>query len=644
MTTASVSDGKLDGVRHQLVDIGFCCLLAIVIGWTYLPVIGFEFVDYDDPQYVSANAYVKAGITPISIAYALTTFDVGNWIPLTWLSLELDATLFGTAPAAFHVVNVLWHIANASLLYILLRRLTQEIVGSAVVAFCFGVHPLHVESVAWVSERKDVLSTFWLLVTLLAYDWYVRQPSRQRMMVVCTALALGLLAKSMLVTVPVLLLLLDAWPLRRMAFGGVMTETQLTPWALVVEKTPLFCLALADGLITILAQRSAGAVSDLDSIPLVYRMGNAVNAYGWYVWKTLWPSNLCVIYSHPYRSLSWTSVGASAAALLAFTAWVWWAGRKRPHLAFGWLWFVISLLPVIGLMQVGGQAHADRYTYVPHMGLFVLIAWEALYWLGQRGRQVGVGVAVIVVICCMMETRGQLATWRNSEALWIQALRVDADNPVANYHMGDLRRAANDLEGAQHYFQAVLIKQPDSVNVLVCLGRVCGERHAWQQAHEYTAWALRLDPTNKFAKNNFELLQRDHPIPVVPVIRPQYSPEAKARNKLGLQEVQTGKLASALDHFRDAIAIDPGFADAHNNTALALVELKRLDEAQQHFEQAITHASDRVDFRINFATFLEAKSDWKRATEQYQAVLRLKPLDVEAQTRLALLKQRSAPR
>jgi Flp pilus assembly protein TadD len=621
-----------------------CCLLIVSTLWTYAPALTFEFVDFDDPRYVTGNPAVQAGLTTKSVWYACTTFDLGNWIPLTWLSLETDATLFGIDQAAFHAVNVAWHVVNSCLLYFVLVRMTVAAGPSTVAALLFALHPLHVESVAWVSERKDVLSTFWLLAALLAYERYARSPNRPAMIVVCVALALGLLAKPMLVTLPVMLLACDYWPLQRSSSSiahdeSSPTRPQRSVRALLIEKAPLILLALFDSLVAIWAQRSAHAVAGLESVSMGARIANAINSYGWYLWKTAWPTGLCVFYPHPFNTLSWPTVGSSALALTAVSSWVWLKRRQNPHLAFGWLWFIVSLLPVVGLLQVGGQAHADRYAYIPHIGLFTLIVWEAQHWLARcrAGTALGIGAAALVLVGCVVATRGQLASWRDSESLWANAFQVDADNPAAHFQSGLLRMQAGDFDAATRHLGRLVNQRPINVKALINLGWIDLQRHDWRQAAEHYAWALRLDPGNELAAINLATLKREHPESLAAVQGPEMSPAARSENTQGLTEARAGRFEAALRHFQAAIDIDAGNADSHNNAALALGQLNRVEEAKRHYAEAIRLAPDHPDFHFNFAVLLESLGDQPAAREQYEAVLLLRPSDVEARHRLEQL-------
>lgn len=503
----------MGGIRSEIFR---CVLLTLVAVAAYWPTLSAGFVDFDDPVYVTANRFVSAGLTLDSIRYAWTTFDSGNWIPLTWLSYELDASLFGVSASAFHFTNLLLHIANVLLVYALLRRLTEAVEQSAVVAAWFAVHPLHVESVAWISERKDVLSTFWLLLTLLAYVNYVRWQTWGRYLMVCCGMMLGLLSKSMLVTLPVLLLVLDYWPLQRYAGREWLWEQpendSRRPWqTLVWEKLPLFGLSLIDGVVTLCAQGAGrSAYTGLEQLPLADRVGNAIHAYAWYLWKTILPVGLSPFYPHPLESLAWWRVAGAATLLLAVSGVVFVYGRQRGHLIFGWLWFLVVLLPVIGLVQVGMQAHADRYSYVAHIGLFTAMVWESADWLVRRtvSRRMCVLLTTATVLILAVLTNVQARHWRNSEALWSHALAVDRDNHLAHYQLGVLHLSEQRLESALDHFRSVLIQRPGHVDALNNLGWIHQLRGERDEAERCYLLAIRSAPEQKRARNNLNRLRQ----------------------------------------------------------------------------------------------------------------------------------------
>ena len=414
--------------RH-LRDIGIAMGLVALVAFVFLQTRSFGFVNFDDPVYLAANDVVRAGLTWRGARWALTTFSTGNWHPVTWLSLMLDVDLFGVNPGASHLVNVVRHAANTFLLYAFLRTATSAAWRSALAAALFAVHPLHVESVAWLSERKDLLSSGLGLLCLAAYLRYVRTGRAAWYLASLTALLLGLAAKPMLVTLPVLMLLLDGWPLRR---GQ--------PWPrLVLEKAPFLLGAAASSVVTLFAQRAGGAVTGISGLPLASRLANAVVSYAGYLTKTVWPASLSAVYPHPAftgAGLSPIAIGGSIALLLAISCACVLHRHRLPCLTVGWAWFLVALLPVIGLVQVGVQSMADRYTYLPLVGLFLAIAWALPERRGRRTRAALTALSAIVVVALAVVAHAQTGYWRDSVTLFEHALAVTRDNPTALRNLG----------------------------------------------------------------------------------------------------------------------------------------------------------------------------------------------------------------
>src|SRR5437588_2712583 len=419
--------------------------LALATLAVFWQVRNCRFVNYDDHVYVTRNPQVQAGLTRAGAWWALTTTVNANWHPLTWLSLELDYQIYQLNAGGYHVTNLLLHTANVLLLFWLLRRMTGSLWPSAMVAALFALHPLHVQSVAWVSERKDVLSTFFLMLALCAYARYVERPGVLRYLWIFLAMALGLMAKSMLVTLPCVLLLLDYWPLQR---GGVgekpepdatgQAPARKTRGLLILEKLPLFLLAAASCAITLYAQQEDRAVRTLTDIPMMNRLANAVMAYAGYIAKMFWPHNLAVFY--PREEISWSDWrllgGLSLLASISLASVL--QARKRPYLLVGWLWYLGTLVPVIGLVQVGDQAIADRYTYVPLIGLFIMIVWSGAE-LAAKGRLAARAVAlvgVVILFACGMRTWLEVPCWHDSIALWQRAIQATGPNAPAHYGLG----------------------------------------------------------------------------------------------------------------------------------------------------------------------------------------------------------------
>jgi tetratricopeptide (TPR) repeat protein len=540
--------------------------LALLTLAAYSGATALGYVSLDDPQYVSANPLVLRGLTLEGLRYALTTTDLGNWHPLTWISHMAVAEVAGAAPAAHHATNVALHVACVVLLFAFLRKTTAAPWASALAAGLFAVHPMHVESVAWVAERKDVLSTaFWLLAMLAHARWALSRQSAWRWWT-AAAMALGLMSKPMLVTLPLALLLLDVWPLRRTRAG----ESFL---ALAAEKLPLFVLSAAASAVTLWAQGAEGALEAIEPPGLIVRLANALRACGVYLAQTLWPVDLAVFYPYP-DPVPAAQVALSAAALAALSAVAWNAARRAPWLTVGWLWFLVTLLPVIGLVQVGAQAHADRYVYVPHVGLFAALAFGSaqLAARGPLARALTCAVGVAAIAACALLTRAQVALWRDDRALFEHAIAVTGGSPVAHDALGRSLQQAGELEAAIEHYRAAIALRPGFASAWVNLGTALDAsgdpsgalksfERATQEAPELAeAWvnlggalgraqrsgeaaaalarALELDPTNPGALLN-----------------------------AALNDYLRGERASSIAHFRRALEADPGLV-AHDQALL----------------------------------------------------------------------------
>jgi tetratricopeptide (TPR) repeat protein len=473
-----------------LIPLGLAALVAAV----YWPVGGYGFVDFDDALYVAANPQVRAGLTWEGLAWAFTSRHAANWHPLTWLSHMADVALFGLDAGWHHRVNVAWHAAGTALLCTWLRLATGSTFRSALVAALFGLHPLHVESVAWVSERKDVLAAFFWMLALLAYGWYARRPGPGRHLAVAAAFAGSLLAKPMAVTLPVVLLLVDVWPLGRLRPGSLSLAAC---WPLVREKLPLLGLSALSSWITLAAQGSGGTVWPVAQIPLSLRLANAATSAAAYVAKALWPSSLAVFYPHPAAGTGiarWHLL-VSTGALLALSALALWQWRRRPFLAAGWAWYLVTLLPVLGIVQVGGQAMADRYTYLPLVGIFFGAAWALpdARRLAPVPRWLLGGALALLVLAAAAAARRQVETWRDSLTLFRHAAEVTPGNWLASTKIGAQHYLRREYAEAVRAFEASLQALPtfDAWMNLAASHAALGQRAEEAAALEE---ALRLRP------------------------------------------------------------------------------------------------------------------------------------------------------
>ena len=474
-------------------------VLALASLIAYEPVHRNKFINYDDNDYVAENPYVRSGITRESVIWAFTTRHASNWHPLTWLSHMLDCQFFGTNPLWHHLMNLLFHVANTLLLFWVLKRMTGALWPSAFVAAVFALHPLHVESVAWAAERKDVLSGFFWMLTIAAYVRYAERPGIARYLLVFSALCLGLMAKPMLVTLPFVLLLLDYWPLGR--FQG---RHAATIYRLIGEKAPLFALAAVSSVVTYIAQRGAGAVLLGQKLPLKLRAANAAVSYVSYIGKMIYPSRLAALYPHQASRLPLTQPIVCLVILIIVSAGIIYAARRARFLAVGWLWYLGTLVPVIGLIQVGVQAMADRYTYLPSIGIFIIVAWGAAGLLaGWRYRKIVLAISASIVLAALLLcTRMQVRHWQNSFTLFGHTLEVTERNYIMQNNYGNLLyQNGHPAEAAAHFEEALRInpKHTGALNNLGVISYSQG-RIGWAIAH----WtkAEKLKPNSADVLNN----------------------------------------------------------------------------------------------------------------------------------------------
>jgi hypothetical protein len=447
-----------------------CAALLTLTVVAYLPIWNNDFVNFDDEIGITANPEVRAGLSWSGFHWAWTNEEFPYRQPITWLSLQFDAQFFSTRdadgevhlwPAGFHGHNLFWHAANVLLLFALLQRLTGAQWRSFLVAGLFAIHPMHVESVAWATERKDVLSVFFGLLTVWAYVQHLRKPGGLRFLAMMAAYALSMLSKPMLITLPLLLLLLDYWPLRRLGGKGEHeTASEAGPGLkpasfrqLVLEKLPLFALAVLFAGLTLISRLNAGALVSLETVPVSDRLANALSAYGWYVASTFWPANLAALYPHPYSDWSPTQAAAGAACLLGITVLGLWQARRQPWLIAGWLWFVIAMAPMVGLAQGGAQAWADRFSYWPHIGLFAAVVWTsaALVERFRVPRGVCAAGAALLLACLAVLTWIQVGYWRDSITLWERALAVSGENERIHLYLSTSYRKAGRIAEADHH-------------------------------------------------------------------------------------------------------------------------------------------------------------------------------------------------
>jgi tetratricopeptide (TPR) repeat protein len=630
-----------------------CLLLAFVTFAVYVPAFRNDFVNYDDADYVSSNPHVQSGLKWENIQWAFTTGHASNWHPITWLSHMLDCQLFGQQASMHHLVSLLFHITNTVLLFLLLRRMTGAVWRSVIVAALFALHPLHVESIAWASERKDVLSAFFFFLTLIAYTQYATRNTHlssvallakeeyERLhptfyyLLALLLFALGLMSKPMLVTVPFVLLLVDYWPLQRFQLAPFNLQSATI---LILEKLPFLALSVTSSVITFLVQRKGGAVST--TISFGARAANAVVSYVHYVLDMFWPNHLSVLYPHPG---TWPilQVVASAIFLIVVTAAVLFSLRKHPYLHIGWFWFLGMLVPAIGFIQVGIQCRADRYTYLPLIGLFIMLAWGIADLLahfsetemeqssssfspreraGVRGNEMSsyqhlsetslvfvTGLCLFTFAACAVVTSRQISYWRNSETLFRRAVQVTEKNYLAYNNLGFyLSNRGQVAEAIENYRKSLQIK-PDYEDAHNNLGYAYAGQKKYPEAIAEYEIALRIRPNHPEVNNNLG-------------------------NALG----DVGRVDEAIAHYLITLQQKPEHADAHNNLGVALAMKGQFDEAIQHFHAAMRYKPNDASAHSNLGNTYGMQGKFDLAIPEYMEAIRLNPKDNQAQNNLGI--------
>ncbi len=610
-----------------------CALLVLMTAAVYLQVGTHGFLTYDDGLYVTENPTVQEGITPEGFLWAFTTTQAGNWHPLTWFSHMLDCQLFGPDAGAHHLVNLLFHLANTVLLFLALQWMTAARWQSAFVAALFALHPLHVESVAWIAERKDVLSAFFWFFTLMAYVHYTRSPGARRYFPVLLVFALGLMAKPMLVTLPLTLLLLDFWPLGRTPYWKkedvlpqapevegkrkkkarkhVKDERAAFPWSLIYEKIPLFALTALSCVLTLYAQKYA--VIPLQRLPFYERAANALVSYVRYILKMFWPLDLAVFY--PYSSWPAWVIAAAAILIAGVTFMAVRKIRSLPYFAVGWFWYLGTLFPVIGIVQVGGQAMADRYTYVPLIGLFIILAW-GVHDLAEKTRIRKILLAAaagIVIAALMVTTWHQVQRWRDSVTLFSHAVAATENNYNAHTLLATALMFQGELDEALQHSRESLRIQSLVVSSHIQHGNILLEMERTEEAKESYRRALQLDPNSESAHYNLGVVFHDE-----------------------------GNTDGAIEEYRMAIRIRGTHFPAHMKLAQALTEKRRFEEALQTYARAATLQPRTAEIYYNMGNILAAQGRLEEAVTQFDRAVRYRPDYARAHNNMgsALLQQK----
>ena len=608
---------------NRLLILGISLGLFLTTLLVYAPVYRFGFVDFDDPDYVTNNTHVHNGLAMDGIVWAITSTEAANWFPATRLSQLLDGEIFGLRPGGHHFTNAFLHALATVFLFAFLEAATGAAWPSVFVAVLFAVHPLHVESVAWIAERKDVLSALFWFVALWSYV-------RRRYWLTLLTFCLGLMSKPMVVTLPFVLLLLDIWPLRQPLRSALRV------------KIPMLALSAASAVFVYAIQGSGGAVRDVAQFRLGLRVENAVASYAIYIFKMFWPARLAVFYPYPHDLPVW-QIALSVLLLTVISTIVLRERRSRPYLAVGWLWYLGTLVPVIGLIQVGAQARADRYMYLPMVGLGIMLAWGLTAVLKNR---VAISAAIVGCLACAVVCEAQIQYWRNSETLFRHALDVTSDNYLAHHNLGvALADEGRFPEAIQHY-QAALQIEPNAVNVQTDYGNALAKSGRIPEAIEHYQAALRALPESPITHNDLANALAATPGRMPEAIaeyqtalrlKPDYeearknlaqaqSNSAEMQYNMGVDLAKSGKPEAAIPYFEEALRLKPDYVDAHNNLGVVLAGAGRTREAISHFEAALRIDPNSADAHVNLGIALSASPDRKtEAQRHFEAALRLKP-------------------
>jgi len=575
-----ILDTAMNDIRTKVL---ICIFLIVATFCIYSQVQDHEFINFDDDLYITNNLNVQAGLTSKSVLWAFTNFDTGSWFPVTWFSHILDYQLYGLHAKGHHLTSLFLHIANALILFIVLSRMTGKLWQSGFVAAMFAFHPLNVESVAWAAERNNVLSTLFWLMTMWAYIHYAEKPTIKRYGLVFLFFTLGLMSKPMLVTLPFALLLLDYWPLRRLKFGqerdGNETSEKNTAkrsetFRLVLEKIPLFLLTTGLSIVTFINTKSLGAIAE--DVTFSTRLTNATISNLEYLEKMIWPEKLAIFYAHPGNTLAvWKGI-LCGMALLGITIISIRLIRKAPYFAVGWFWYLGTLLPVIGIVQAGGHAMADRYAYIPLIGIFIIVAWgvpELISKWRYKGKVLSISVGIII-FTLLITTWEQVSHWKNSITILKHAIRVTdkkyPDTARIHYNLGFALFSIKKTEEAISHYKMAIKLNPDYAEAYINLGAVLFHAKMTEEAIDYFKEAIKLNP-------DF----------------------ADAHNNLGAALVAEGKIEEAISHYKMAIKIKPDYVEAHNNLGNALFQKGEMKEAINHYREALKLKPDLVAAQKN---------------------------------------------
>ena len=545
-------------MRNAIKQYGLILLLIVVTVAVYWPLREHGFIEYDDEGYIVKNYYLQPGITGENIAWAMTTGYLANWHPLTWMSHMLDYQLFGLNPAPHHLHNLVLHVLASVLLFLVFKRMTRSDWIACFVALVFAIHPLHVESVAWASERKDTLSALFAVLTIGAYTLYAESPGSKRYIIMLLFFLLGLMSKPMLVTLPFVLLLLDYWPLNRMSIPP-NDKVGVSFTSLLYEKVPMLVMSLAVSIVTFVVQRHAGAVSQLQVLTLGTRLSNAVVAYMAYLEKTFWPLNLSVFYPYNESAVGFPKNLIAVSLLLAITVWAVLQRRSKPYLIVGWLWFLGMLVPVIGIVQVGAQSIADRYMYLPLIGLSLMtgcfVADAVRIWKQQKSLA-WVGLVAIALVLSLLSGK-QLNYWKDGQTLFEHALSISEKNWMAHYTLGVISERRGNLREALVHFDRAAELEPRLPVIQLSLGDLLQQIGEYDRSIPHLVAALQKEPRME-----------------------------KAHVLLAVALTRAGRAAEALTHFSEAYNSNRFFGEPHHNIGLVLAGEGKFDEALSYLRVA----------------------------------------------------------
>jgi tetratricopeptide (TPR) repeat protein len=598
-------------LTHNRIVFLISAALVVMTLAAYEPVRKNDFVSYDDRIYVTNNPNVNKGITVNSVIWAFTKTRSSNWHPLTWLSHTLDCEIYGLNPVGHHITSLLIHTTSSVLLFLLLLKMTGSTWASAFVAAMFAVHPLHVESVAWVAERKDVLSGLFWILTMFAYVRYAERPNPGRYALVLVAFVMGIMSKPMVVTLPFVLLLLDYWPLERVGRQGTKNVFQkASVRKLIVEKIPLFVLSAVSSVITLTSQRSGGSFATLWTVSAGYRIANMFASYIRYIGKTIWPSRLAVYYPHPREEISFATTAICAFLFVMMSIILIHIGRRKKYALVGWLWYVGTLVPVIGLVQVGTQAMADRYMYLPIIGLLIIAAWGIKDLIaGRPRRKIAAAVsATLVLLAAVILTRTQVRYWQNSISLFAHTLKVTENNPLAENNYGSALYEAGRLDEAVTYLSSALRRVPMLAEARINLGLVF----------------LKQGKLDEAISCFNEVIQHGQA-------------SAKVYYNLAIALSGQHKYEDAIKNLAKVLELEPDYPDAHNKMGTLLATTGRIDEAIMQFNEAIRTDKDKAKLYVNLGRAYQQTGKYDSAIHSWSKAAELRPSDVDILNNLAWL-------